>query len=628
MTRRHSLATIVVYWFALLAGLAIYTVTRTDEVDLAGLWIGVVGGTAFGQFLAARDLRLWFVAVVLAAFVVLCGPFTPTHENGLLFWMAMIPATMCGWLSLSDRGSLLAFWFPVVVWMLSILDRGKGALAFTSSSAALLAGLAFMFIAFLYARETRRVGMWRTIAPTPIAPETAPVILKEVPRLRIGLTGWSLAVSSLAFGICAWLAPRLWKVEPLVPDLYATSTNARPDRPSVRCCRDMQQLETKRARVKEYFDIGRGHDEDSEEESFEGECVVCGPDGLPLDASRYGRYDDGWAYGDRPHLATGPGYGGYGDGYVAPYRHGTPGSGDGTGPGTGAVDGYASGNGTGDSWGNAYNPSYSSKDTPAAPPSYTPPTPPSYTPPVPSYTPETPSYTPPSYTPETPSYTPPSYTPPPSYIPPTPPSYTATPHYPPTAPSYTPPPPSYTPPTTPPQTDVPRADVRADTASPSPSPSAASTTVGARAAAGRTDGGPPVVYWLVILLAGGFAFQLLALGMRPVRRLITLRHLRRPFWNETVDQRISNWWHLVLVGLRDAGWRTTTGEAPRELARRLDLDGVERAAAILERARHGVGIDAADLAEMADVSEQAYRASRERTTRFARLLGWFRRPLV
>jgi len=136
------------------------------------------------------------------------------------------------------------------------------------------------------------------------------------------------------------------------------------------------------------------------------------------------------------------------------------------------------------------------------------------------------------------------------------------------------------------------------------------------------------VYWLVILLAGGFAFQLLALGMRPVRRLITLRHLRRPFWNETVDQRISNWWHLVLVGLRDAGWRTTTGEAPRELARRLDLDGVERAAAILERARHGVGIDAADLAEMADVSEQAYRASRERTTRFARLLGWFRRPLV
>ena len=604
MTRRHSLTTIAVYWFAILAGLALYTVTRTDAVDLAGLWIGVVGGTALGQFLAARDLRLWFVAVILAAFVVLCGPFTPMHENGLLFWMAMIPATLCGWLSLSDRGSLFAFWFPVVVWMLSILDRGKGALAFTTSSASLLAGLAFMFIAFLYARETRRVGLWRTVAPTPIAPETTPVILKEVPRLQIGLAGWSLAVSSLAFGICAWLAPRLWKVEPLVPDLYATSTTARPahDRPSVRCCRDIQQVETKRGRVKEYFDIGRGHDEDSEEESFEGECVVCGPDGLPIDASRYGRYDDGWAYdrGDGPYIATGPGYG---DGYT-PYRHGTPGSGGGYGDTGTPGDGYSSGN--------SYNPSYSSEGTPSPPPSYTPP----------SYTPEPPSYTPP---------TPPSYTPPsPSYAPP--------------SPSYTPPPPSHTPPSwsdMPPTSDVPRAEIPRTDAPPTelPSPSTAATQptlpapsvaniTGTQRAVVRTDDAPPVVSWLVLLLAGGLAFQLLALGMRPVRRLLTLRHLRRPFWNETVDQRISNWWHLVLVGLRDAGWRTTTGEAPRELARRLEIDGVERAAAILERARHGVGIDGADLTEMGEVSEQAYRASRERTTRFARLLGWFRRPLV
>ena len=130
------------------------------------------------------------------------------------------------------------------------------------------------------------------------------------------------------------------------------------------------------------------------------------------------------------------------------------------------------------------------------------------------------------------------------------------------------------------------------------------------------------------MLAGGLAFQVLALGLRPVRRLITLRHLRKPFWNETVDQRVSNYWHLVLVGLRDAGWRTTTGEAPRELAKRLDIDGVERAASILERARHGVGIESTDLAEMGEASEQAYKASRASGTSFARFLGWFRRPLV
>ena len=136
------------------------------------------------------------------------------------------------------------------------------------------------------------------------------------------------------------------------------------------------------------------------------------------------------------------------------------------------------------------------------------------------------------------------------------------------------------------------------------------------------------MYWLIVVLASGFAVQLLLLGMRPVRRALTLRHLRRPFWNETVDQRISNLWHLVLVGLRDAGWRTTSGEAPRELAKRLDIEGVERAAAILERARHGVGIAASDLSEMGEVSEQAYRASRDRTSAFARFIAWFRRPLV
>ncbi|MBA3500276.1 MAG: hypothetical protein H0T65_07885, partial [Deltaproteobacteria bacterium] len=337
ITRLISLTTIVVYWFAILAGLTLYSVTRTDEMDLAGMWIGVVGGTALGQYLAARDLRLWFVCVVLVMFVVLCGPFTPMHDGGLLFWMALIPATLCGWLSLSDRGSLLAFWFPVVVWMLTILDRGQGALEVETGSAALLGGLAFMFIAFLYARETRRIGLWRTVSPTPIAPETAHVILKEVPRIKVGLAGWSLLVSAAAFGICAWLAPRLWHVEPLVPDLYATTTARAPEydrahgygagRPRARCCQDVHINETKRSRVKEYFDIGRGHDDD-EHASYEQmeECVVCGPDGLPMDVARHGRYDDGWAYEGEGHIgsgegnATGEGYAtGEGDGsYTAP----------------------------------------------------------------------------------------------------------------------------------------------------------------------------------------------------------------------------------------------------------------------------------------------------------------------
>ena len=120
---RLALATVLVYWFALIGGLVVYTATRTDDIDLVGLWIGVIGGSILGQFVAMRDLRLWFVLVILAGFIVLCGPFTPPRDSALLFWMALIPGTLCGWASLSDRGSLVAFWFPAVLWMLSILDH-------------------------------------------------------------------------------------------------------------------------------------------------------------------------------------------------------------------------------------------------------------------------------------------------------------------------------------------------------------------------------------------------------------------------------------------------------------------------------------------------------------------------
>jgi hypothetical protein len=160
-------------------------------------------------------------------------------------------------------------------------------------------------------------------------------------------------------------------------------------------------------------------------------------------------------------------------------------------------------------------------------------------------------------------------------------------------------------------------------------PSSPAPSIGqAQSAQPVPDDDVPLVQWLVLLLAGALSFQLVVLGLRPLRRAITLRHLRRPFWDETVDQRISNSWHLVLVGLRDAGWRTTSGETPREFALRTNVDGVERCATILERARHGVGIDTTDLSEMATSAETAYGASRGTISPLARTLAWFRRPLA
>jgi len=134
--------------------------------------------------------------------------------------------------------------------------------------------------------------------------------------------------------------------------------------------------------------------------------------------------------------------------------------------------------------------------------------------------------------------------------------------------------------------------------------------------------------WLSAFVAAVLALQLLRLIFRPIRRAVALRHLRKPFWAETVDQRVSNWWQLVLVGLRDAGYRTTSDEQPREFARRTGVDGVEKCAAILDRTRHGIRVDQADLDDMSTSAEAAYRSAREHTSTLARAAAQIRWPLA
>jgi hypothetical protein len=95
-----------------------------------------------------------------------------------------------------------------------------------------------------------------------------------------------------------------------------------------------------------------------------------------------------------------------------------------------------------------------------------------------------------------------------------------------------------------------------------------------------------------------------------------------------VDQRVSNAWQLALVGLRDAGWRATSGEAPREFASRVGVTGLERCAVILERARHGLGIDADDLSEMTRSADVAYHSARANLGAGARIASQLRWPLA
>ena len=135
-------------------------------------------------------------------------------------------------------------------------------------------------------------------------------------------------------------------------------------------------------------------------------------------------------------------------------------------------------------------------------------------------------------------------------------------------------------------------------------------------------------HWLTFLVIGALAYQGVGLALRPVRRAITLRHLRRPFWDETIDQRISNAWQLALVGLRDAGWRAVATESPAELARRVNVDGLDRCATILDRARYGVELPPTDVTEMSATADAVYHAARKPLGPFARIAALLRRPLA
>jgi hypothetical protein len=133
---------------------------------------------------------------------------------------------------------------------------------------------------------------------------------------------------------------------------------------------------------------------------------------------------------------------------------------------------------------------------------------------------------------------------------------------------------------------------------------------------------------ILTLLVAMAAFVVATLMLRPLRRAIVLRHLRQPLWQESIEQRVSNLWQLALVGLRDAGFVVRAGEQPEELARRVRVDGVDACASVLERARHGLGIDEGALGTMDGAAELAYRAARARLSIFARAAASIRWPLA
>ncbi|HJZ85900.1 MAG TPA: hypothetical protein VKN99_12055 [Polyangia bacterium] len=192
------------------------------------------------------------------------------------------------------------------------------------------------------------------------------------------------------------------------------------------------------------------------------------------------------------------------------------------------------------------------------------------------------------------------------------------------------PPPMPTPAPLAPAPPAPHEPVSTPVPAPVPTPpppavaSAPPTTQPISAAPARSD---PAA-WLRTILAAAFLLVLGALGLRPLRRALILRHLRRPFFPETVGQRVSNLWQLARIGLRDAGFRTSTGEPPGKTARRIPVPGLATCATVLERARHGLAVDQQDLSAMRSAAESVYRAARSRVGSLMRALSWLRWPLA
>lgn len=499
----------LIQWPVLIFGLALLTALRLDEIDkMVPLWVGGVVGTAVGQLLARGRLRawlsvfiignlLWLAPLVLAPVWSLLGASPwPAMET---FIMAFAPAAFCGYLSLSERGALAAFWFPAVPWVVAILDRSSGVSLGGQGSWLALAALAVLFLGFLRARESRRVDLWRGHATTRLASAAGEAVLRKAPLRRAGQLAWMGAVGAVTLGLTGWIAPSLWRSDDVGGGRAAgVALSSEDGDDGWICCPSPTDAAQKK--VKEYLPIHRAHGANAVDEPPPAGCVAC-VDGLPATSKTTVTLSEDPA---APKATAAP---------AAP----------------------------------SAKPSASAAAAPASPP--------------------------------------------PAAVPP-----------------------------------VPSSDDKAASAKP------------ARARPAATGRGPRVsssfvlppevsldpLLWALTLACAAVAAQI---ALRPLRRAIVLRHLQKPLWPETVDQRVSNLWQLMLVGLRDAGWQAAPGEQPQELARRVDLPGMKTCATVLERARHGVRVDGADLEAMESAARTAYRAARAKIGLAARAVAWLRWPL-
>ena len=212
--RAAAIKIVAVYWTLLILGMVTYTSLRLDALtQLEPVWTGAIGGSALGQLLAAKRYRTWLAMMIVLAIAMLLLPQMPHELGGKRLWLSFLPAALCGYWSLGDRTSLAAFWFPAMIWMLSILDGTHANALPGREGLVLFAALAALFVVYLRVREERRVALWQTIAAEPLATSKPAVIVQDRTAAQVASGAWALLVTGLGFGVTAWLAPLLWQPE-------------------------------------------------------------------------------------------------------------------------------------------------------------------------------------------------------------------------------------------------------------------------------------------------------------------------------------------------------------------------------------------------------------------------------
>ena len=506
----------LLYWLLVVCGLAGVSLQRFGALDeLVPLWIGTIAGVGLGQSLAFLRMRAWLLALAMIAafwvapivFFVAYSSFGSSAETCVF---AFLPAALCGYLSLSERGALVAFWYPAVLWMLVILDGPVAGLFDARAALPFLAGLGALFVAFLRARETRRVALWQGYGAGRLAKVLPRTVLRTSPLRATSELAWTGFTGVAALVLAAWIAPHLWQKEQAKHDLPQTvlpeQTAGGDELP---CCPDVPP-EPKQARFREYLPLGHRHD-DSEYKPPHQACAACQNGHRPEDGAWSGTA------------------GGISNGGGSMTSTTTPDTSSGSDDGSSGAAGSPS-------------PTTTSNATEAVPK--------------------------------------------PAVAPSAAPVITTS---------------------------------KAHTATGRPT----AIVLVPRPAAPLDPGAP----WrsMLGLCAGGLGLHIL---VRAARRQLTLAHLARPFWNETVDQRVSNHWQRILIGLRDAGIHVASDEQPQALARRVGIEGIGTCATILERVRHGVRVDDADLEVMGCAAGAVYRAARERAGVTGRAASWLRWPLA